>query len=120
MEELNRPDYLFYNHFNTTLWNTVFELGYDRVMAVTAEIDARSAEVKAECIEPEAKENHGHLKPVLLPHKASDPDCRAFIAHGPAMTKILQRRMIDKLGKWYHIIVLNLALKFSSKAQFKL
>ena len=80
-------------------------------MAVTAEIDARSAEVKAECIEPEEKENHGHLKPVLLPHKASDPDCRAFIAHGPAMTKILQRRMIDKLGQWYHIVVFSLALK---------
>lgn len=98
LEELNRPDYIFYRHFNETLWNTVFQLGFDRVQAVAAEIDARSKTVMNECIEPVRKENHGHLKPVLLESKKLDPDCRAFLAHGPAMTKILQRRMIDTIG----------------------
>jgi len=101
LEELNRPDYIFYNHFNDTLWNSVFDLGYDRVQAVAAEIDARSQAVKEECIEPKKLENHGHLKPVLLESKKLDSDCRAFIAHGPAMTKILQRRMIDVIGPEY-------------------
>ena len=101
LEELNRPDYIFYDYMNATLWRTVFELGIEKVEAVAAEIDRRSHQVEAECISPAKKTVGSHMKPVLLPEKMNDPDCRAFIAHGPAMTKILQRRMLDVLGDQY-------------------
>ena len=86
---------------NATLWRTVAELGIERVEAVAAEIDKRSHQVESECISPSKKTVGSHMKPVLLPEKMNDPDCRAFIAHGPAMTKILQRRMLDVLGDEY-------------------
>lgn len=101
LEELNRPDYIFYDYMNATLWNTVAELGIEKVEAVAAEIDRRSHQVESECISPSKKTIGSHMKPVLLPEKMNDPDCRAFIAHGPAMTKILQRRMLDVLGDQY-------------------
>ena len=99
LEKLNRPDYVLYNHFNETLWKTVYQIGFDRVKEVANEIDARSKAVKNECIAPEqVKNKNERLESQLLESKKFDPDCRAFLAHGPAMTKILQQRMIDIIG----------------------
>ena len=69
--------------------------------AVATEIDRRSKEVEAECIAQNKKRVGSYITPVLKQEKLDDPDCRGFIAHGPAMTKVIQRRMIDKIGSNY-------------------
>ena len=38
------------------------------------------------------------LRPKLKAEKEDDPDCQLFVAHGPALTKVTQRYMIDRLG----------------------
>ena len=101
LEKLNRADYVLYDYFNKTLWSTVDALGKDNVESVAAEIDKRSKEVEAECILTEKKQIGNHIKAQLKPEKEKDPDCLGFIAHGPAMTKLIQRRMIDLMGKTY-------------------
>lgn len=56
-----------------------------------------------ECIVPSyieaAATSTKKLKPKLRAEKEDDPDCQLFIAHGPALTKVTQRYMIDRLGK---------------------
>ena len=77
--------------------------GRERVLKVADQIADRCREVAEECVDPYYLENvetsKVKLKPSLKPEKVDDPDCNLFLAHGPAMTKVTQRYMIDRLGK---------------------
>ena len=70
---------------------------------MAAEIARRCQEVAEECLSPEyieaAAVGDKKLRPKLKVDLEDDADCALFIAHGPSMTKVTQRYMIDRLGR---------------------
>ena len=69
-------------------------------MQITQQIEDRSKEIEDNCLisPPELAPGEKPPKAEIKPEKLSDSTCALFIAHGPAMTKITQRYMIDRLG----------------------
>ena len=90
LQKLNYPDYELYNFFNVTLWETIAELGRNRVEDLANIIGKRTMELAEECGKKSPPEKN-----------LADEKCNLYMDHGPSMTRIIQQHMIDEIGqKW--------------------
>jgi len=84
LKKLNYPDYELYKFFNATLWETIEELGRERVEQLADIIGQRTMKLAEQCDKT-----------------ATSEKCSLYMDHGPSMTRILQQHMIDEIGpKW--------------------
>jgi len=103
LEKINYPDYALYRYFNQTFWQKVDSIGRAKVEAIAELIGTKSAEIAQRCIQDDYLNNNGtqKIKPRLKEGVYEDAECGRFLMHGPSMTKVTQRYMIDHFGKKY-------------------
>ena len=103
---INYPDFMLYEHFNTTFWNKVNEVGRSRVEEMAKEIATLSKELERDCVESyrvvQAWNKKMISEPVIRKEKADDMNCVGSIRWGNDQSELLKERQWDliKREKW--------------------
>merc|ERR1712168_225916 len=78
---INYPDFMLYDHFNSTFWNRVNAVGLNNVQEMAEKIRLHSKELADECIydyrEVESWNGKMIKEPTIKPEKKDDLNCFA-------------------------------------------
>jgi len=100
---INYPDFMLYEHFNSTFWNRVDEVGRARVESMAREIAIRSKELEVECVDGyrmiEAWNKKMISEPVIRKDKEDDRNCIATIKWGNEQSELLKKRQWDLIKR---------------------
>ena len=103
---INYPDFMLYEHFNTTFWNKVNEAGRSRVEKMAKEIATLSQELERDCVESYRVLQGWNKKmisgPVIRKEKEDDMNCVGSVLWGNDQSELLKERQWDliKREKW--------------------
>lgn len=99
----NYPDYMLYEHFNTTLWRKIDHVGLEKVESTVQKIKKLSEEIEKECVDGYRSiklTNKKQAKEAIL--KKPTLKCNATILWGKRQSKLLLSRQEElmKAENW--------------------
>lgn len=103
---INYPDFMLYEHFNTTFWNKINQVGLDRVKEMADQITVKSKELEDKCVRGyrmvKAWNEKMISEPVIKLDMENDLNCQASVLWGNAQSEFLKKRQWDliKREKW--------------------